>query len=127
MYNRIYKHVTENNLLYHKQFGFQKNNSTSYVIIELINQIAESFDAKKFTLGVFIDLSKAFDTVDHDILLEKIKYYGIRNKPHMWLKKDLSNRKQYVAYNSNVPHGVLILHVQFLRDLSWDQCYFYFM
>ena len=71
MYNRIYKHVTENNLLYHKQFGFKKNNSTSYAIIELINQIAESFDAKTFTLGVFIDLSKAFDTVDHDILLEK--------------------------------------------------------
>ena len=89
MYKRIYKYVTENNLLYPKQFDFQKNNSTSYAIIELINQIAYSFDAKTFTLGFFIDLTKAFDTIDHDILLEKIKYYGIRNKPHILMAKKL--------------------------------------
>ena len=62
MYNRTYKYLTENKLLYAKQFGFQRNSSTEHAILQLTNDISEAFDSGKLTLGIFIDLSKAFDT-----------------------------------------------------------------
>ncbi|XP_065662820.1 uncharacterized protein LOC136085441 [Hydra vulgaris] len=104
IYNRIYNHFTKNKLFYPNQFGFQKNLSTEHAIIELVNQITDGFNQNKFTLGVFIDLSKAFDTVDHCILLDKLKYYGIINKTYNWIKSYLTNRKQYVC---NIQSGVL--------------------
>ena len=71
MYNKLYKHLQENNILYRKQFVFQKSNSAVNAIIELADEIAKSFNKNKFKIGVFIGLSKAFDTVDHDIRLKK--------------------------------------------------------
>ena len=65
MYIRLYNHLIKNNILYSKQFGFQKGHSTEYAIIQLINQINNKFENNEFTIGVFIDLSKAFDSVDH--------------------------------------------------------------
>ena len=76
MYNRVYNYLNDNNFLFHKQFGFRKGHSTEHALIELINSIYDSFNQNKYTLGVFIDLSKAFDTVDHNILIDKF----IRNK-----------------------------------------------
>lgn len=73
MYNRIYNHLISINSLFDKQFGFQKNHSTEHAILQLVRNITKSFENGEFTLGVFIDLSKAFDTVNHNILLKKIK------------------------------------------------------
>ena len=84
MYNRVYKYLMENNLLFQKQFGFREGHSTSHAIVNLVSNIYNSFNENKFTVGVFIDLSKAFDTVNHNILLNKLSLYGIKKYSLKW-------------------------------------------
>ena len=96
MYNRLYKFLVEKNIPYQKQFGFQNAHSTEHAILQLVNQITEAFSQGKYTLGIFLDLSKAFDTVDHNILLEKLKAYGIQSENLKWFRSYLSNRKQLI-------------------------------
>ena len=67
-------------MLFDKQFGFQLNNSTEHAILQLVNDISNSFERGQYTLEIFIDLSKAFDTVDYEILISKLEYYGIKGK-----------------------------------------------
>ena len=69
MHKRLYNFLTEHNILFHNQFGFRKNNSTSYALIQITERIKESIDEHKYGCGIFIDLRKAFDTVNHNILL----------------------------------------------------------
>jgi len=97
MYNRIYSYLKQHNLLYEKQFGFQKNTSTEHAILGLVESINKAFTNKKVTLGVFIDLSKAFDTANHEILLEKLQHYGIKGHTLKWLKSYITNRKQCIC------------------------------
>ena len=101
MYKRLNKYLQENKILYYKQFGFQAGHSTDHTIIQLVDQIYENFEENKYTLGVFIDLSKAFDTVDHEILLSKLETYGVKRNLLKWFKNYLTNRKQYVQINNN--------------------------
>ena len=72
MYNRLCKYLYKDNILYFNQFGFQNSHSTDHAVVQLVDQIIKSFENNKYTLGVFIDLSKAFDTLDHSILLKNI-------------------------------------------------------
>ena len=83
----------EQKILYCKQYGFRKDFSTVHAIINLNGNIQIAIDIKQFFCGVFINLKKGFDTVDHNILLEKIQHYGIRGKAHQWFKSYLENRK----------------------------------
>ena len=110
--------------MYNKQCGFQQNCSTDQAILHLIDEISKSFDENEYTLGVLIDLSKAFDTVDHEILLKKIKFYGINKTILKWLFSYLSKRKQYISYDSKptktqtvlcgVPQGSILGPLLFL-------------
>ena len=66
----------------------------------MVDQILESFEYNEYTLGVFFDLYKAFDKVDHSILLKKLELYGVTDRNHSWFKNYLSNRKQFVQINN---------------------------
>ena len=105
MYNRLYKYLIENNILYSKQFGFQNGHSTDHTVVQLVDQIIESFENSKYTLGVFIDLSKAYDTVDHSIL-KKLELYGITDRNRGWLKSYLSYRRQFFQINEKEKTGL---------------------
>jgi len=109
MYNRIYNFFKTNNLLFEKQFGFQANHATEHAILQLVEDITEAFSGGKFTLGVFVDLSKAFDTVDHCILLKKLQYYGITGTCLNWFRSYLTNRQQCVIYGTKVTRNKKIL------------------
>ena len=97
MYNRLYNHWVSRGLLYEKRFGFQRNNSTEHAIFQLTRDITDSFEKGEYTLGVFIDLLKAFDTVDHQILIKKLQYYGIGGTALKWFKSYICNRKQHIC------------------------------
>ena len=101
MYNGICKYLTENNLLYCKNFGFQKGHCSNHAILQLVEQINQSFEKNEFTLAVFVDLSKAFDTVEHQILLKKNKYYGIAENNLRWFENYLKDRKQIISSQHN--------------------------
>ena len=102
MYNRLLKYINDNDLLYKYQFGFQKGRSTHMALIKLIDNISEALENGDCIIGmIFLDFSKAFDTVDQTILLQKLCFCGIQDITQSWFENYLSIRKQYVTYNGN--------------------------
>ena len=84
--------MTRNNCIYKFQFGFRNKYSTTHALLNLTEDIRRALDENLYSIGVFIDLQKAFDTVDHEILLSKLDYYGIRGVPNKWFRSYLENR-----------------------------------
>ena len=99
VYSRLYNYIEKMNLLYPLQHGFRSGHSTVMSLIDIHNKITEAIDSKKLSIGIFLDLSKAFDTVDHEILLKKLENYGIRGTPLLWFKNYLSSRYHQVKCN----------------------------
>ena len=99
IYKRIYHYLTANSLISPNQFGFRAGHSTNHAIISLTEYIRQKLDEGNYVCGVFVDLEKAFDTVHHNILCEKLKTYGLRGNINDLLKSYLSGRQQYVSIN----------------------------
>ena len=99
IYAQLNSFCTKNSILYKYQFGFRKGHSTEQAILEITDHIKANIENKLITCGLFLDFSKAFDTVNHDILIEKLNKYGIRGIAQQWFSSYLNNRKQFVTWN----------------------------
>ena len=108
IYNRIINYLNDFNVLCDNQYGFRKNRSPSLALIDLCDKISSAFDRREHAIGVFLDLSKASDTVNHVILFDKLEHYGIRGLALEWVKSYLSERKQFVDFNNvrSSPQGI---------------------
>ena len=96
---RLMKFIESNHILSEHQYGFRHGYSTKLSLINLTNQITKLTDEGRVTDGIFIDFAKAFDTIDHTILLNKMCHYGVRGQPLDWFKSYLNNIYQFVCYD----------------------------
>ena len=96
VYDQLSNYLEHNNLITTSQFGSRKRHNTELAVTLFTDQIRQAMDQGKLTGAVFIDLQKAFDTVEHCILLSKLPFYGIKDTEHAWIKSYLSNRYQFV-------------------------------
>ena len=99
---RLVDFLDSHSILYKHQYGFRKKYSTKLSVINLVNSLLKSTDEGKHTLGIFIDFQKAFDTINHNILLSKLNFYGIRGKALQWFESYLMDRSQVVCYRETV-------------------------
>ena len=100
MYTHLLDFIEQNKIIYKHQYGFRQKHSTQHAIITLVDRITNSLDKGDIVISIFLDIKKAFDTVDHPTLLNKLYAYGIRGNAFNWFKSYLSERSQYVVYDS---------------------------
>ena len=100
MYSRLMSFITQYEILYLNQFGFREKRSTSMAILTFVEKIRKSLDNKELCIGLFLDFAKAFDTINHKILFEKLDFYGIRGIALDWVKSYFKDRKQLTIYEN---------------------------
>ena len=116
VHKRLMSFLNKNNILHNKRFGFRHGFGTNLALVEFMNHITTEFEGKKIAFGLFLDLSKAFDTLEHSILIKKMAYYGIRGNVSNWFNSYLTNRQ----------HGrdLAVLRISFLAISRYSRLKF---
>ena len=140
VFTQLYEYFEKHNLFYSSQYGFREKHSTEMAGLELTDRILKDIDKRDTSLAIFMDLSKTFDTLDHQILLHKLKYYGVSDIPSKWFTSYLTGRQQYVeidGYSSGlltlttgVPQGSILgplLFFIYMNDIPQVTDYFDFI
>ena len=128
IYSRLYNFCIAKNIIYENQFGFRRLHSTSHAVNYSVNHIISNLENRHHVLGIFIDLSKAFDTISHEKLLHKLENYGIRGLPLKLMKSYIDNRQQLTNVNGSksglknvvfgVPQGSVLGPLLFLLYIN---------
>ncbi len=139
IHKRLYSFISHFDMLDDSQFGFRSKRSSFMAIMHAYDKIVSSLDNKNHMLGIFLDLSKAFDTINHDILLSKLSHYGVRGSAFEWFRNYLTNRYQFVSFNGSksvrsniscgVPQGSILgplLFIIYLNDIVSSSSFFSF-
>ena len=110
IFKRVSSFVEKNDILFSQQFGFRSKHSTTHALVNITEKIRSALDQDKVACGIFVDLQKAFNTVNHEILLKKLSHYGFRGFINDWFRSYLFQRKQKVCLNGFESDTKLILH-----------------
>ena len=131
MFDQVYSYFEYNKLFYCSQYGYRKLHSTDYACVELVDKVMTDLDNGETPICFFLDLSKAFDTINHNILLSKLRYYGMDDGAIKWFRSYLSDRSQYVEIDNacssiknitaGVPQGSILgplLFIIYVNDIN---------